>query len=196
MSDSLQPHGLQPIRLLCPWNSPGKNDEVGCHFLLQGIFLTQGWNPHLLCLLNQQVDSLPLNHLGSLLLIASPSLISYSNLMYLYMLNIMVITQCQKGVLKFPTVYFNIVLASLSGNFCFFNSGLYIQRHTYKTMIYFSFYHYVMLLFISCDVYIFTFESKDFFVPILASFNLGVVFAWSNRIFLANQYQITYLYPT
>ena len=94
------------IRLLCPWGSPGKNTGAGCHFLLQGIFLTQGWNPHLLCLLNQQVDSLPLNHLGSLLLIASPSLISYSNLMYLYMLNIMVITQCQKGVLKFPTVYF------------------------------------------------------------------------------------------
>ena len=29
-------------RLLCPWDSPGKNAEVGCHFLLQGIFLTQG----------------------------------------------------------------------------------------------------------------------------------------------------------
>ena len=32
----------------------------GCHFLLQGIFLTQGWNPHLLCFLNWQADSLPL----------------------------------------------------------------------------------------------------------------------------------------
>ena len=29
-------------RLLCPWDSPGKNTEVGCHFLLQGAFLTQG----------------------------------------------------------------------------------------------------------------------------------------------------------
>ena len=27
----------------CPWLSPGKNAGVGCHFLLQGIFLTQGW---------------------------------------------------------------------------------------------------------------------------------------------------------
>ena len=35
MSDSVQPHGLQPARLLCPWDSPGKNTRVGCHFLLQ-----------------------------------------------------------------------------------------------------------------------------------------------------------------
>ena len=34
MSDSLQPHGLQPTRLICPWDSPGKNTGVGCHFLL------------------------------------------------------------------------------------------------------------------------------------------------------------------
>ena len=33
---------------LCPWDSPGLNTRVGCHFLLQGIFLTQGWNPRLL----------------------------------------------------------------------------------------------------------------------------------------------------
>ena len=32
----LRPHGLQPARLLCPWDSPGKNTGVGCHFLLQG----------------------------------------------------------------------------------------------------------------------------------------------------------------
>ena len=48
MFNSLQPNGLQPTRLLCPWNFPGKNTAVGCHFLLQGIFLTQGLNPHLL----------------------------------------------------------------------------------------------------------------------------------------------------
>ena len=33
--------------LLCPWDSPGKNTGVGCHFLLQGIFLTQRLNPGL-----------------------------------------------------------------------------------------------------------------------------------------------------
>ena len=48
MSDSLQPHGLEPIRLFCPQNSSGKNPRVGCHFLLQGIFPTQGLNPDLL----------------------------------------------------------------------------------------------------------------------------------------------------
>ena len=49
MSDSLQPHGLQPARILCPWNSPGESTGVGCHSLLQGIFPTQGSNlglPH------------------------------------------------------------------------------------------------------------------------------------------------------
>ena len=35
----LQPHGLQPIRLLCSWNFPDKNIGVSVHFLLQGIFL-------------------------------------------------------------------------------------------------------------------------------------------------------------
>ena len=48
VSESLQLHGLTPARLLCPWDSPGKNAGVGCHFLLQGIFPTQGWNPRLL----------------------------------------------------------------------------------------------------------------------------------------------------
>ena len=38
-------------RLLCPWDSLGKNTGVGCHFLLQGIFPIQGSNPHLLYLL-------------------------------------------------------------------------------------------------------------------------------------------------
>ena len=44
---SLQPHGLQPNRLLCPWGFPGENTGVGCHFLLQEIFPTQGSNPGL-----------------------------------------------------------------------------------------------------------------------------------------------------
>ena len=65
LSDSLWSYGLWPSRLLCPWDSPGKNTGVGCHFLLQEIFLTQGSNMCLLCLLNWQVDSLPLHHLWS-----------------------------------------------------------------------------------------------------------------------------------
>ena len=51
LSDSLQPHRLQPTRLLCPWDSPGKSSGVGCHFLFQGIFPTRGQNP---CLLHWQ----------------------------------------------------------------------------------------------------------------------------------------------
>ena len=58
MPDSLQPHGLKPTRFLYSWDFPSKNTRVGCHFLLQGIFLTQG-SPTL------QVDSLPLSHQGN-----------------------------------------------------------------------------------------------------------------------------------
>ena len=48
MSDSLWPHGLQTTRLLCPWSSPGRNTGVGCHFLLHGIFPSQGSNTAIL----------------------------------------------------------------------------------------------------------------------------------------------------
>ena len=65
MSNSLAPHGLQPARILCPWAYPGKNTGVGCHFLLQGILPTQGSNPRLLQLLQQQVDCLTTEPLGS-----------------------------------------------------------------------------------------------------------------------------------
>ena len=53
------PIDLWPARLLCPWNSPGKNTAVGSHFLLQGLFLTQGSNPRSM---HWQAGSLPLSH--------------------------------------------------------------------------------------------------------------------------------------
>ena len=56
------PMDCSPTKLLCPWDSPGKNTRVGCHALLQGIFPTEVLN---LCLLHWQADSLPLTHLGS-----------------------------------------------------------------------------------------------------------------------------------
>ena len=59
-------HDPMDCRLLCPWDSPGKNTRVGGHFLLQEIFPTQGLNPCLLRLLHWQVDSLPHSHQGSL----------------------------------------------------------------------------------------------------------------------------------
>ena len=58
---------IKPWQTLCnpvngPGDFPGKNTGVGCHFFLQGIFPTQESN---LRLLQWQVDSLPLRHLGS-----------------------------------------------------------------------------------------------------------------------------------
>ena len=52
VTHSLQPHGAIAHQALLSWNFPGKNIGVGCHFLLQGIFLTQGLNPCLLHLLH------------------------------------------------------------------------------------------------------------------------------------------------
>ena len=46
MSDSLRPHGLQPTRLLCPWDFPGKSTGVGCHCLLlsySNLFQIRMW---------------------------------------------------------------------------------------------------------------------------------------------------------
>ena len=63
VSDTLRLHGLWSIRLLYPWDSPGKNTGMSCHALLQGIFPTQGSNLqlfHLLHLLLWQADSLSL----------------------------------------------------------------------------------------------------------------------------------------
>ena len=63
VSDSLATLWTIAHQALCPRNFPGKNTVACCHFLLQGIFPTQGSS---LRLLPQQADSLPLGHLGSL----------------------------------------------------------------------------------------------------------------------------------
>ena len=55
VSISLRPRGLQPTRLFCPWDT-----GVGGHFLLQGIFQTQGLNLHRLCFLQWQAGSFQL----------------------------------------------------------------------------------------------------------------------------------------
>ena len=59
-------NSMEPAGLLCPWDFPGKNTGVGCHFLLQGIFLTQGSNPRLFHLLHWQAGSLWLSQLFSI----------------------------------------------------------------------------------------------------------------------------------
>ena len=68
VSDSLQLYGLKPARLLYAWDFPGKNTIVACHFLFQGIFLTQGLNRNLL---HWQVGSLLLSHQGNPVLYAT-----------------------------------------------------------------------------------------------------------------------------
>ena len=65
VSNSLPPYGLQLTRPLCSWDFPGKNIGVGCRSLLQGIFLTQGSNSRLLCLLHWQRRKLSAPKLGS-----------------------------------------------------------------------------------------------------------------------------------
>ena len=57
--------GLQPARFLCPWDFPGKNIEMGCHFLLLEIFHTQGSNLRLLCFLHWRQILYLLSHQGS-----------------------------------------------------------------------------------------------------------------------------------
>ena len=65
-SNSLWPHGLQPARLLCPWDSPGKNTWVDCHALLQGIFPSHRSNPNLLVFCLGRGVLYYWHHLGSL----------------------------------------------------------------------------------------------------------------------------------
>ena len=62
----LRPYGLKPIRLPVHGILQTRILEWGGHFLLQGIFLTQGLNLPLLCLLPWQMSSLPQHHLKSI----------------------------------------------------------------------------------------------------------------------------------
>ena len=52
VSDSFVTPWAVACQVLCPWHFPGKNTGADCHSHLQGTFWTQGWNPHLLCLLH------------------------------------------------------------------------------------------------------------------------------------------------
>ena len=81
---------------------------AGCHFLLQGIFLTQGSKLHLLCLLHWQVDSLPLKNQGLFRLLSSvPTPWSYSmNIYYLKWAELQ----------TFPSLLFVLLSASLQEN--------------------------------------------------------------------------------
>ena len=72
--DSSWPHGLQPARLLCSWDSPGVNTGVGSRAVLQGIFPTQGSNPCLSRPLHWQAHSLPVAPPGKPLFLTIPGI--------------------------------------------------------------------------------------------------------------------------
>ena len=83
------PVDYSPPGLLCPWDSPSKNTGVGCHDLLQGIFLTQGSNVHVsnstkLNMIEIQESSLVPTSL--LLFIANPSTSAFKILFYTHLL--------------------------------------------------------------------------------------------------------------
>ena len=88
------PVDLEPTRLLCLWDFPGRNTGVGYQTLLQGIFPTQGLKPCLLCLLHWQADSLPL---------ASSAYLTY--LRPLIFLMTILIPACDSSSLAFHMMY-------------------------------------------------------------------------------------------
>ena len=88
------PVDLEPTRLLCLWDFPGRNTGVGYQTLLQGIFPTQGLKPCLLCLLHWQADSLPL---------ASSAYLTY--LRPLIFLMTILIPACDSSSLAFFMMY-------------------------------------------------------------------------------------------
>ena len=111
MSDCLQPHGLQPTRPLCSWDSPGKNIREGSHSLFQGIFPTQGSN---LCL--QHCREI-LYHMS---LQGSPSI--------LYLILVVYICQSRypnSSHFPFPPWYPCICSLCLCLCFCFVNKIIY-----------------------------------------------------------------------
>ena len=79
VSRSLWLYGLQPTTLLCQWDFPGVNTEVGCQFLLQGIFPTQGTEPVYPESPALQADSLPVSHQGR-----PTAFIGYSSVLCFY----------------------------------------------------------------------------------------------------------------
>ena len=69
----LVPCGLQPVRLLCPWDYSGKNTAADCHEIFQGNHPDPEIEPSASCVFAPQADSLPLSHQGSPYLSVSAS---------------------------------------------------------------------------------------------------------------------------
>ena len=99
MSASLRAHHMDCSPSAPSWDFPGQNTRMGCCFLLQGVFSTQGSNSSLL---HWQADSLPPSHQGS-------PLVSHVNCkipkFLIYSLNIVILKYICKGVNFFITLY-------------------------------------------------------------------------------------------
>ena len=125
VSDSFcDPMDCSPPGFSVHADSPGRNTEVGCCFLLQGIFPTHGSNPHLL---SWQVDSLPVSHQGSLANIVDAP---YSRILSLWILLLAEI------YLLSPNLYAKIVLLAVSSvvrNQHHTSDKIFLNRITYKT---------------------------------------------------------------
>ena len=135
VSNCLWPHGLEPARLLCPWASPGKNTGVGCHFLLQGIFLTQGSNSGSPAL---QADSLPPEPPGKPIFLGISALLESSAICQWYELQTVFpslsFAFCLYGVFKIVvTVYLHLghfeTMMYWQDKFWIFYVGFYNQIH-------------------------------------------------------------------
>ena len=105
MSDSLRPHGLWLPRLLYPWNFPGKDTGVSCHFLLQGIFPTQEFNPCFLHHLCWQADSLLLSYLGSPYPPVHIINVPFCTFPYYCSLNLLQVLTFSWGTYTFPQIF-------------------------------------------------------------------------------------------
>ena len=90
-----------------PWDFPGKNTGVGCHFFLQGIFPAQGLNP---CLLHRQELSFPLSHQeGPFSYLTSLSKFDNFHTDIFNPLELLCFS-CHMGVAFLPQNFFNIIL--------------------------------------------------------------------------------------
>ena len=129
VSDSLRPRGLQPTRLLCPWDFPGKNTGAGCHFLLQGIFPTQESNPGLLhCRQTQAYVSACVCYIKSMYSLANmskgalllpPSDVYVRSFLYLLYFNKTLLYKSseQSSLISGPRLNYSLLEAKNSGSF-------------------------------------------------------------------------------
>ena len=130
MSDSVRPHRRQPTRLLCPWDSPGKNTGVGCHFLLQCMKVKSESEVHQSCptLSNPMICSLPGSSVHGIFQarVLEWGAIAFSDLRVEWRLK-RVTNQWQDVVFRSNFFFFFFFFAK--ENKCHFTSSSFLKRH-------------------------------------------------------------------